>query len=88
MNRRHFFKLAAALPVVGPAVLKAAARPTQDELINRMVALMGALPDVPLMPTKIYMSRGVYREFLRAKICRQAYLDQFKILGIAPPEDA
>jgi hypothetical protein len=37
---------------------------------------------------RYYMNRTMYQEFLRARICRQAYLDQFKILGIAPPECA
>ncbi len=85
MNRRHFFKLAAALPVVGPAAIKAAAVDPRCALMDRMMSLISVNRPGP---TVYYMNHTVYQEFLRAKICRQAYLDQFKILGISPPADS
>ena len=41
MNRRHFFKLAAALPVVGVAVVKAASEPVEAYPVLGMTQLEG-----------------------------------------------
>jgi hypothetical protein len=56
MNRRHFFKLAAAMPVVGPAAVKAASVPVDPWAhLDAQIALLGAS-----RPTVFYMNRKVY----------------------------
>lgn len=56
MNRRHFFKLAAALPVVGVAAVKAAAVDPLEDLMRRAVYLTSVSPSKCVF----YMNRKVY----------------------------
>ncbi len=68
MNRRHFFKLAAAIPVVGPAAVKAAAVEAPLSDIELMIRSMNHLECLGASrPTVFYVNRKVY-EMLKTQM--------------------